>query len=147
MENKFSGVFLTSWFERLVKNGMAAVAVVLFGIFISCFLLTFSKLFEGVEHYVVFGTGAVLLPSFGILLYYVAWRQVDISLHASSLAKDRRVTAQPTEDKRTKKPLDEREASCPAEGGIAHPNEGASASPLAATKRRLARKSPRFPAA
>jgi hypothetical protein len=136
MESKLSEILLTGWFERLVKNGMAAVAVVFFGITISCFLLTFSKLFEEVEHYVIFYTGAILLPSFGILLFYTACMQVNISLNASALANRRKGTRKSQKSQANVPCPDGGQGDRSAEGPIAQrAKEGIDATIKAAKKK------------
>jgi hypothetical protein len=46
------GVF-TAWFDRLVKNKMVALAIPICGLALSCFLLSFAKLFSDLTFFVI----------------------------------------------------------------------------------------------
>jgi len=70
--DKATGGPLTGWFDRLVKNKMASVALSVAGIAVSCFLLSFSKIFDGFVYYVVSVTGSGMLISFALLFVYAS---------------------------------------------------------------------------
>jgi hypothetical protein len=97
---------LASWFDRLVKNKMAGVAVSVSGIAISCFLLTFAKLFKGFIFQFVSGVGLLILGTSTVLFVYASSRQVFVSF--------RTVRSQRQKDDKAK------EADCPTPANIAH---------------------------
>jgi hypothetical protein len=70
---------LVAWFDKLVKNKMAGVAVCVSGIAISCFLLTFAKLFEDLIFQCVSGVGLLILVTSSTLFVYASFRQVSVS--------------------------------------------------------------------
>jgi hypothetical protein len=67
---------LGDWFDRLVRVKMATVAVAVAGIAVSCFLLTFAKLFSNFLYYAISATGLSLLISSTIMFVYSAGRYV-----------------------------------------------------------------------
>jgi hypothetical protein len=83
MEIKLPHTTLVAWFDRLVKNKMAGVAVSVSGIAISCFLLTFAKLFSDFIFDFVTGVGIVLLANSAGLFAYSSVRQVAASFNGS----------------------------------------------------------------
>jgi hypothetical protein len=50
--DKMQGIF-TAWFDRLVKNKMVALAIPICGLALSCFLLSFAKLFSDLTFAVI----------------------------------------------------------------------------------------------
>ena len=79
MESKLPQPMLAGWFDRLVKNKMAGVAVSVSGIAVSCFLLTFAKLFDDVIFLCVSGVGLAILITSSLLFMYASFRQVSQS--------------------------------------------------------------------
>jgi hypothetical protein len=75
---------LANWFDRLVKNKLTAIAIPVSGIAISCFLLTFAKLFSGVIFYFISGLGLFMLSVSIALFIYASYRQVDLVFKASA---------------------------------------------------------------
>jgi hypothetical protein len=75
--DKVQGIF-AAWFDRLVKNKMVALAIPVCGISLSCFLLSFAKLFsdstlEVINNasliiFVISGLQFVLVGSFQIMI-------------------------------------------------------------------------------
>jgi hypothetical protein len=76
MAPKISQSMLAGWFDRLVKNKMASVAVCVSGIAISCFLLTFAKLFTDVIFQCVSFIALAILAVSSALFIYAIVRQV-----------------------------------------------------------------------
>jgi hypothetical protein len=72
---------LAGWFDRLVKNKMGSVAVSVAGIAVSCFLLTFSKLFDEFVYIVIGSTGSVMLIVSASLFVIASARQVFVGFN------------------------------------------------------------------
>lgn len=80
-----SSTTLTGWFDRLVKNKMAAMAAAISGIAVACFLLTFAKLFNEWVYLIVTVVGLVVLAYSAGLFIYAITKQVTISsIHPAS---------------------------------------------------------------
>jgi hypothetical protein len=89
---------LTAWFDRLVKNKMAGVAVCVSGIAISCFLLAFAKIFTDFIFSCVSGVGLLILCASGALYIYASYEQVRASVEnyrSQLLAKEEGRTGNP----------------------------------------------------
>jgi hypothetical protein len=96
MSNKPSDP-LMGWFERLVKNKMAGVAVSVPGIAVSCFILTFGKLFSDFVFFSVSIIGLILLGTSVGLLIYASVRQVAASFSATASTRSRKLSPSVTD--------------------------------------------------
>jgi hypothetical protein len=76
---ELSDGLLFGWFDRLVKNKMAGVAVAVCGVGMSCFILTFSKLFGGAVYFIVSSVGSGMLMLSGALFVFASYKQVFVS--------------------------------------------------------------------
>lgn len=76
---------LMNWFDRLIKNKMSGIAVPVSGIAISCFLLTFAKLFSEFIFYSVSVIALIILSTSAALFIYASVRLVVGSFGAAGV--------------------------------------------------------------
>ncbi len=98
--NVSSSNFLITWYDHLVKNKMAGLAVCVCGISMSVFLLGFAKIFSDFIYYSVAIIGLVVLATSAALFIYVSVKYVLLPVSAVISAENDPLPTRPNANPR-----------------------------------------------